>query len=98
MRWFENPNAQEFLQTSANSGGASSPGQNATAKRIGDAIGLVAPGIIEVGALAALAYGCWLAWPPFGFIVPGAIISALSIYADLRRSAATRRAEEKTKP
>lgn len=97
MRWFENPNAQEFLQTFANSGGASSPGGTA-AKRIGDAIRLVAPGIIEVGALAALAYGCWLAWPPFGFIVPGAIISALSIYADLRRSAATRHAEEKTKP
>jgi hypothetical protein len=32
----ERSDAPEFLQTSANSGGASSPGQNATAKRIGE--------------------------------------------------------------
>jgi hypothetical protein len=88
--------APQILQTSAEVGGDGTS-RTPHAERIGNAIRLVAPGVIEVGALAALAYGCWLAWPPFGFIVPGAIISALSIYADLRRSAATRAAGE-TKP
>jgi hypothetical protein len=89
--------APQILQTSANSGGASSPGQNAgaaAAQRLGGALRLVAPIVIELGALAALAYGCFLAWTPLGFIVPGGSIFALSIYADIRISAATRSARE----
>jgi hypothetical protein len=100
VRWFENPNAPEFLQTSANFGGASTSGQRAdgaAAERIGAALRLVAPVVIDAGALAAISYGCFLAWTPLGFIVPGAIVMTLSIYADLRRSAATRSAGE-TKP
>ncbi len=70
----------DILQTSANLAGG------AAAKRFGVALLLLAPIVIEVGALAALAYGCFLAWTPLGFIVPGGLILALSIYADLRRS------------
>ncbi len=51
------------------------------------AIRLAAPLIIEIAALGALSYGCFLAWKPLGFIVPGASVSALSIYADVRRGA-----------
>ena len=70
----------DILQTSANLPAERRP------RRFGVAILLLAPIVIEVGALAALAYGCFLAWTPLGFIVPGGIILALSIYADLRRS------------
>jgi hypothetical protein len=59
------------------------------------AIRVVVPALIEASAIAALA--CCLAWRPLGFIVPGAIVMTLSIYADVRRSSATRSAGE-TKP
>jgi len=58
---------------------------------------LAAPLVLEVAALGALAYGCFLAWKPLGFIVPGGSVFALSVFADLRTSAAMRRAGE-TKP
>ena len=90
MRWFEDPNAPEFLQTSANVAGASAPGQRArgaaAAERFGAALRLVAPMLIESSAIAVLAYGCCLAWKPLGFIVPGALIFGLSVFADLRSS------------
>lgn len=41
--------------------------------------------LIEIAALAALSYGCFLAWKPAGFIVPGALVFGLSIVADIRR-------------
>ena len=40
----------------------------------------------ELAGVGALAYGAWLAWHPAGFIVPGALVVALSIVADYRRS------------
>jgi len=40
--------------------------------------------LIEVAGLAALSYGSWLAWKPAGYIVPGAVIFALSVLADIR--------------
>jgi hypothetical protein len=46
--------------------------------------------VAELAGLGSLAYGSWLAWHPAGFIVPGALVVALSIVADYRRS----RAEE----
>ncbi len=105
MRWFDDPHSPEFLQTSAKIRDApalSTVSQFAGAvDRIWMAFRQVAPATIEISALAALSYGCLLAWKPLGFIVPGGIIMALSIYADLRRSAATRRAERRmgeTKP
>ena len=54
----------------------------------------IAPQLIEISAFAALAYGCFLAWKPLGFIVPGGFVFALSVYADLRVSATARRSEE----
>lgn len=39
----------------------------------------------ELLGLGAVGYGCWLAWHPAAFMVPGAILLALSIIADLRR-------------
>jgi hypothetical protein len=79
-----------FLQTSANIAGA---GANMAA-RIASAARAIAPVILELCALAALSYGCWLAWKPLGFIVPGAIVLTLSIYADVRSSGAVRAAGE----
>lgn len=29
---------------------------------------------LAIVGLCALAYGCWLAWAPLGFIVPGALL------------------------
>lgn len=40
--------------------------------------------VIEIGALAALSYGSYLAWRPAGFIVPGSILFTLCVVADLR--------------
>jgi hypothetical protein len=94
MRWFENPNAPEFLQTSANvAGDASSPRRRA--ERFGAAIRLVAPIVIDAGALAAISYGCFLAWRPLGFIVPGTLVFGLSVFADLRLSAALKNSRGK---
>lgn len=44
--------------------------------------------LVELGGLAVLSYGCWLAWSPAGFIVPGLILVSLSVIADLRRRGA----------
>jgi hypothetical protein len=44
--------------------------------------------IMDLVGLAAVAYGCWLAWRPLGFIVPGAVVLTLSILADLRQDTA----------
>ena len=30
---------------------------------------------IFLGSVAALAYGCWLAWPPLGWIVPASVLA-----------------------
>ena len=33
-----------------------------------------AANLLATLSLAAISYGCWLAWPPLGWIVPGSII------------------------
>ena len=75
------------MQTSANVGSeAATAGAGASAiERIGAAVLSAAPLVIEVAALGALAYGCYLAWQPLGFIVPGGSVFALSIVADFRK-------------
>jgi hypothetical protein len=30
--------------------------------------------LAATGSLAAIAAGCWMAWPPLGLIIPGAIV------------------------
>ncbi len=37
-----------------------------------------------VGAVAAI-YGCWLAWPPVGFVLGGAMVIALGLLMDSQR-------------
>jgi hypothetical protein len=80
------------MSTAANTSGAII-GANVAA-RIVMAVRLVGPAIVELAGLAALSYGSYLAWTPLGYIVPGAIILALSIVADVRTSAAMK-AEKK---
>lgn len=94
----ERPNAGG-LQTSANIGNEAAPaaGAGGMVERLAAAIFGIAPLVIDIAALGALGWGCFLAWKPLGFIVPGAAVFALSIFADLRISAASRRAGE-TKP
>jgi hypothetical protein len=41
--------------------------------------------LADLAGLGALAYGCWLAWHPAGFIVPGGLVFGLSVIADWRR-------------
>ena len=86
------------MQTSAQTENEAAPAVSASmVERLAAAILRIAPAAIEISALGALAYGSYLAWKPAGFIVPGGCVFALSVYADLRVSAAARRAGE-TKP
>jgi hypothetical protein len=39
---------------------------------------------IAAGALAAMSYGFWCAWPPLGFIVPGAVVLCLAVVGKMR--------------
>jgi hypothetical protein len=90
MRWFENPQSPEVLQTSAKIERQDS--RPPIAARAGEAIRMVVPELIECCAIGALAYGCHLAWRPLGFIVPGASLFGLSVFADFRSSSATKSA------
>jgi hypothetical protein len=37
--------------------------------------------LLELVAFALIAYGCWLAWAPLGFIVGGALLALVGYLA-----------------
>lgn len=44
-----------------------------------------APNLLATASLAAIAAGCWMAWPPLGLIVPGVIVFGCLTMDRLRR-------------
>ena len=38
--------------------------------------------LLELVAFALVAYGCWLAWEPLGFIVGGALLALVAYLID----------------
>lgn len=52
-------------------------------------LGLVPDVTLLLGA-AVLAYGCWLAWRPLGYIFGGLFIAAMGIFLDRNRVMAER--------
>lgn len=47
-------------------------------------VAVVARGMSAVAGFGLVAYGCWLAFPPAGYVVPGVILLAVSIVGHLR--------------
>jgi hypothetical protein len=38
--------------------------------------------LLELAGFGAVAYGCFLAWPPLGFIVGGALLALVAYLID----------------
>lgn len=38
--------------------------------------------LLELAGFALIAYGCWLAWSPLGFIVGGALLALVAFLVD----------------
>ena len=95
MRWHDDSRSRRFLQTLQTSAQVAGSSSREIAARAGAMLRLVAPLLIELSAIAALAYGCHLAWRPLGFIVPGALVFGLSVFADLRSSSALKNSRGK---
>ena len=52
--------------------------------RAGRWAALNARGLLAAAAFLALAAGCWMAWPPAGLIVPGALVLAGLVWSHIR--------------
>lgn len=44
------------------------------------------PDMVLLLGVAALVYGCWLAWRPLGYIVGGLMLAAIGIFLDRNRA------------
>lgn len=54
------------------------------ASRLWSAVAANGKSLLFVASLIGLAFGCWLAWEPLGFIVPCSLVLTLMILAQLR--------------
>lgn len=49
--------------------------------------------LMSLAGLGLVGYGCWLAWPPAGFIVPGLLMLSLAVFGELVSSGRFRRVD-----